>query len=377
MIIPFRQYHLFQLLNAFDLTTYPLDLFLRNYFLENRAIGSKDRKEISEAAYGMIRWRGLLDHLCQGELTWERRYELFTEIDPLSYLEKEEIPTNVRLSFPPFLYSLIKETYGKEQAQDICLASNTQAPTTIRVNSLKSTRDDLLGQWSNQYSVIPCKKSATAITFKEKINFFATPEFKAGLFEIQDEGSQLLASLVDVQPKQKVLDYCAGSGGKSLAFAPKMKGSGQIYLHDIRKHILYEARKRLKRAGIENSQLLFPDAPHLKKLKKKMDWVLADAPCTGTGTIRRNPDMKWKFTEEMLKRLVSEQRVIFEKALSFVKPGGHIVFGTCSLLKEENEMQVAHFLKTYPIELVGEPFSSLPTRGGMDGFFGACFRTKK
>ena len=109
--------------------------------------------------------------------------------------------------------------------------------------------------------------------------------------------------------------------------------------------------------------------PLLDKLKRKMDWVLADVPCSGTGTLRRNPDMKWKFDQALVQRLVGEQRTIFEKALSFVKPGGKIVYATCSILSQENEEQLAHFLKTYDLKMVGDPFCSLPSFGGMDGFF--------
>ncbi len=122
------------------------------------------------------------------------------------------------------------------------------------------------------------------------------PEFKQGLFEVQDEGSQLIANLMDPTPGDQVMDYCAGSGGKTLAFAPKMQHRGQIYLHDIRPWALDEARKRLKRAGIQNAQVVLPEDPKLNKLRGKMDWVLVDAPCTGSGTFRRNPDMKWKFS---------------------------------------------------------------------------------
>ena len=186
---------------------------------------------------------------------------------------------------------------------------------------------------------------------------------------MQDEASQQVAALVQAKPGDHVLDYCSGSGGKALAFAPAMDGKGQIYLHDIRAHILQEAKRRLKRAGVQNAQVLTTDK--LKPLKKKCDWVLVDAPCTGTGTLRRNPDMKWRFTGEMLQRLIGEQRTIFEKALSYLKPEGRIVYATCSILKEENSEQIAHFLKTYGLKLEDSPLQTLPEEGGMDGFFGA------
>ena len=167
------------------------------------------------------------------------------------------------------------------------------------------------------------------------------------------------------------LGFLCGLRRKNVAFAPGMQGKGQIYLHDIRPKALAEARQRLKRAGIQNAQTV-EDEKKLKLLKKKMDWVLVDAPCSGTGTLRRNPDMKWRFSEEGLKKLVGQQRMIFEKALSFLGPKGHIVYATCSVLAEENEEQTAHFQKTYGLKLVKE-FKRLPTEGGMDGFYGAVF----
>ena len=151
----------------------------------------------------------------------------------------------------------------------------------------------------------------------------------------------------------------------------RCKGKGQIYLHDIRSFALQEARKRLKRAGIQNYQILEPDSSHLSKLKKKMDWVLVDAPCSGTGTLRRNPDMKWKFNEEMLTRLKGQQRMIFEKALSFLKGEGRIVYATCSLLREENQDQVDHFLSTYSLTIEGSPLQTFH-RWGHGWIFWGC-----
>ena len=196
---------------------------------------------------------------------------------------------------------------------------------------------------------------------------------KKDCFEIQDEASQLIAALVEAEPGQHVLDYCSGSGGKTLAFAHRLDKKGQIYLHDIRPAILEQARKRLKRADIQNAQPLPAGHANLKKLRKKMDWTFVDAPCTGTGTLRRNPDQKWKFSSELLNRLLGEQRTIFERALSYVKPGGKIIYATCSMLAQENEDQVEHFLKTYDLKLAHPPFSSLPAPGAMDGMFAAVF----
>lgn len=371
--ISFREHHLLALLKGYSTQILPLDLFISHYFRKHSALGSKDRAFIAENIYALIRWQGLFDYLAPSA-SWEDRLATFQKINLVEIQQREDIPLAKRVSFPENLFQLITDNFGLEKGKELCLISNTAAPTTVRANALKISRDDLLKRWEKVYEVSPTATSRSGIIFHKKINFFQLPEFKEGLFEVQDEGSQLLAELMQVKPGQQVLDYCAGSGGKTLAFAPLMQGKGQIYLHDIRPHALLEARKRLCRANVQNQQLLQPNAPHLEKLKKKMDWVLVDAPCSGTGTMRRNPDMKWKFTLEMLKRLMGQQRAIFEKALSFLHPEGRIVYATCSLLKEENQAQLSHFISTYSLAIEGELFQTLPSIGGMDGFFGVVLK---
>ncbi len=366
----FRRYHLVKILEGQEKSPLPLDAFLRDYFRENRAVGSKDRQEICETLYGIIRWRGLVDAQCAKPISWEARLEAYQKF-PIEDLTS--FPKHVQVSFPKFFFEKLEKHYGEERAVELCLASNEQAPTAIRVNILKIEREALFKKWRKEYDISCCKKSPCGIIFHKKINFFALPEFKEGLFEIQDEGSQLVASHMDVKPNDHVLDYCAGSGGKTLAFAPQMGGKGQIYLYDIRLHALKEAKKRLKRAGIQNSQILDP-----KKLKKRgllgrMDWLLLDVPCSGTGTLRRNPDMKWKLKPETIDRLVEEQRKIFADALKFIRPDGKIVYATCSILPEENEEQVNYFIKKYGLKLVSPPFQSFPKNREMDGFFCATF----
>lgn len=372
-IIPYREHHLFTLLEGYSLQTRPIDLYVSEYFRNNPSLGSKDRGFIAETIYVLIRWQGLIDYI-GGESSWKKRYEVYQSLDLEALQKREDIPLAIRVSFPQILFDLFSNTYGQEKTVELCLACNSPAPTTVRANSLKITRAELLDKWKELYEVSPAPVSPDGIIFHKKINFFQLPEFKEGLFEVQDEGSQLLSKLMHVQPGDQVLDYCAGSGGKSLAFAPQMDGKGQIYLHDIRSFVLREAKVRMKRAGIQHYQILEPDSPQLSKLKKKMDWVLVDAPCSGTGTLRRNPDMKWKFSAEMLQRLIGQQRMIFEKALSFLKPSGRIVYATCSLLKEENQEQLEHLLSTYSLEIVGAPFQSFPSIGGMDGFFGVVLK---
>lgn len=375
---PFREHHLLLMLQGYEEQQQlaPLDLFVSNYFRANKSLGSKDKAQITEFAYGMVRWKGLLDYLCASPPTWEERLEIFKQFDAQNHLFSAQIPLHIRLSCPKNLFNLIVENFGLEKAQQLCLINNQQAPTTVRVNPLKTTRSEMLSKWQKEYEVSPCKLAPYGIIFHKKIAFFSLPEFKEGLFEVQDEGSQLAAELVRVEKGQQVLDYCAGSGGKTLAFAPRMHHSGQIYLHDIRPGILQECRRRLRRAGIQNAQIVINEDIKLKKLKKRMDWVLVDVPCSGTGTLRRNVDSKWKFEPEVLNRLLGQQRLIFEKALSYLRPEGRIVYVTCSILPSENQDQVNHFMKTYNLEMEEPPFQSFPTEGGMDGFFGVILKSK-
>ncbi|MBI2743864.1 MAG: RsmB/NOP family class I SAM-dependent RNA methyltransferase [Chlamydiales bacterium] len=372
----FQRHHLFTILEKFEDHQLPLDLFLSGYFRAHKAVGANDRRTICEAIYGMIRWRGLLDHFLPKPATWQTRLSLFDSINPLDFRGKSEIPPHIRVSFPKSLYEIFRAAYGDARCDELCFISNTTAPTTVRVNEIKISRDALFEKWKSLYSISLSPVSPSGIVFHKKINFFGLEEFKEGLFEVQDEGSQLIAALVQPTPGEQILDFCAGSGGKTLAFAPQTKAKGQIFLHDVRPRALLEAKKRLRRAGIQNAQVLPSDDPYKKKLKGKMDWVLIDVPCSGTGTLRRNPDMKWRFDPEQVERLVLEQREIFAEALEFLAPKGRLVYSTCSILPQENEQQIAFFLEHFPVELEKPVFASHPERGGMDGFFGAVFKRK-
>jgi 16S rRNA (cytosine967-C5)-methyltransferase len=365
----FREHHLLQIFESFETSILPLDLFLSHYFRAHKAIGSKDRKAISEALYGIIRWRALLDFLCEKPLSWDKRIAMYHAINPLDYLSDAKIPLHIRLSFPKNYFDYLSSFFSEKELEAFCLASNTKAPTTVRVNLLKTTREELLEKWKGSYKVFPCRYAKTGITFEEKINFFTLAEFKQGLFEVQDEGSQLIAELIDAKPKEQILDYCSGSGGKSLAFAPSMQRSGQIYLHDIRKRALEEAKRRLCRAGIQNAQFFPTEKSSL--YYGKIDSVLLDVPCSGSGTLRRNPDMKWKFDPLKISNLVQEQREIFDQALKYVRPGGKIIYATCSVFPQENEEQVKFFQEKYNLSVNSELFRSFPKVGEMDGFFGA------
>lgn len=342
----FREYHREKILESLASQKGPLDLFLNAYFRAHKAIGSKDRRFLSDMIYDDVRWKGLIDYLG------------YRPDNLIAASQDSSLPPHIRVSFPLDLFNLL-------QSETLCRVLNERAPTVIRVNTLKTTREALLQSWDGKYSCAPTAHSPWGIVFKDRIHLLSLPEFQQGLFEIQDEASQLAAALVEAKPKDQVLDFCAGSGGKTLAFAPAMRNQGQIYLNDIRPAALQKARLRLKRAGIQNAQ--FQLSP---KLKEKMDWVFVDVPCSGTGTLRRNPDLKWKFNLEMLQGITLEQRQIFAEALSYLSPSGSIVYATCSLLAEENEKQIAFFEESHGLK-VQKTFHSIPESGGMDGFFAA------
>lgn len=371
LLSSFRQEHILQILNQYSAQEKRLDIFLRNYFRDNTSIGSKDRTMIAEIIYGIIRWRDLLDHLSESTNSWEQRLHAYLSFNPEEISELEDIPSHIQVSFPEHLFTIFEDAYGTEEALAICRVSNERAPTTIRVNTLKVSRDELMKIWKDKYEVTPCKYSSDGLIFRKRENFFNIPEFKLGYFEIQDEGSQMIAHRVHCKPGDHVLDYCAGSGGKALGIAPKMQNKGQLYLHDIRSYVLEKARQRLRRAGIQNIQVLLPEHPQLFRMKSKMDWVLVDAPCSGTGTIRRNPDMKWHFSIDAFEKILISQKEIFAEALQYLKPGGTIVYATCSILPQENEQQIEEFIKEFGLRRTEEDLKILPRSGEADGFFAA------
>ena len=232
----------------------------------------------------------------------------------------------------------------------------------------------------------PTARSWTGIIFKERKNLFDTEEFRSGLFEIQDEGSQLICEKLDVKPGEVIWDMCAGGGGKSLALAGLMQNKGRIIATDIRIKKLEDLKKRARRGGVTN---IFPAdlqrVSEIREVKKRgIDKILIDAPCSGTGTLRRNPDVKWKLTEESLLQHHQEQVKIIEKALPYLRPGGRIYYVTCSLEPLENEEVVNEVLMKHP-ELVKIPFGSeldgffrlYPHRDGTDGFFLAQVENKE
>lgn len=371
----FRKTHLLRIVENYKPGLLPIDSCLRDYFRKHHALGSKDRKFITEKIYEMIRFRDLIDHFTERG-SWEERLALIERGVYDVQKAGAHLPPYLRLSMPKPLFTLLANQYGEKKAIELCEELNREAPITIRVNPLKISRDALMELWYGFFPMEKTERSPLGIKIGKRAPLLQTEEYRKGYFEIQDEGSQLLALLVDAKKGMNILDFCAGSGGKSLALAPQMQGTGQLYLHDIRQSSLKNAKQRLARASIQNVQFLLADEKKKwARLEGKMDRVLLDVPCTGTGTLRRNPDMKWRFTNTLLEETTSLQREIVAKAVTYLKPGGKLIYTTCSLLQQENQDQIAFFEKAHNLVRLQPDFFTLPTSGGPDGFFGAVLGT--
>lgn len=350
----FRDYHLLSFLAEYEKKGGALDLCFSEYLRSHKAIGSNDRKAMGEALFTLIRYRSLFEALSP---TWEGRLRLYQE-HPI-----EDLTAHPRLT-PWERFGIPKDLYDLHPDPTPFLG---QAPIVIRANSLKTSREALAQILP--FPTRPTEHSPWGLELLKREPLFSLPAFSQGLFEMQDEGSQMIAAFLKASPGQEILDYCAGSGGKALAIGALMQNRGQIFLHDIRKNALLEARKRFKRAGLQNGQFHHATLP-----SKRFDAVLADVPCTGTGTYRRNPDMKWRFSKPMLERLIEQQREIASQSIAYLKPGGRFLYATCSLLEQENQNQVQWLLDTQPLEL--EATLSTYSLGRMDALFGARFVRK-
>lgn len=371
----FRRGHTLHILSSFAFTgTKPLDGHLRSYFLLHKALGAHDRREVADTVYDIVRHKLYLETVSRST-NWEELLKTYLRPGFHEHRRASNLPLHIRHSFPQPLVEILTNIYGG-RTESVLASLNRRAPLTIRVNTLKTSVSDLMQKWreDDSISVRKCAESTIGLQMiSRNVNLFGLEEFKKGLFEVQDEGSQLCAAQVPAAPGLSLLDFCAGAGGKSLAIAPKMKKKGVIYLYDIRPHILAEAKKRMKRAGVQNVQFI----DDLEKLKTKVDIVLVDAPCSGTGTIRRNPDIKWKFTIEKLNELVEKQFSILQEAVKFLKPTGELVYTTCSLLPQENS-ELIHRAKTaLSLEPCGPPFHTSPLSHDMDGFYTVRLKFKQ
>jgi 16S rRNA (cytosine967-C5)-methyltransferase len=305
----------------------------------------------------------------------------------------EEERFAVEASFPDALARAWRLEYGDEAVR-AAESVNLRAPLTIRVNTLKTDRPALKARLRAEgMESTPTLLSPLGLLLSGHQNAFALPSFREGLFEIQDEGSQLLGMLVDAPPT-RVVDACAGAGGKTLQLAAQMKNRGELFALDVDARRLEDLRQRARRAGVHNTRvrLLPAEGPAAREALADLvgvaDRVLVDAPCTGTGTLRRKPDARYRFSEEMLAEAIARQRALLAQFAPLVKPGGRLVYGTCSVLRAENEAVVEDFLAQHsefralpPADKLGPELGAQVSRGdflrlhthvhGTDGFFGA------
>jgi 16S rRNA (cytosine967-C5)-methyltransferase len=308
-------------------------------------------------------------------------------------LPHPEQPDWVRLNVQEWVAPHLREAYGDAWGREIA-ALEAPPPVDLRVNRLKATPEQAKKALHGEgIDTEPMRYAADGLRLKRRLSVVAGPAFQEGLVEIQDEGSQLVAALVDARPGMQVADYCAGAGGKTLAIAAGMNNKGRVVAMDVLETRLDRSAQRLRRAGAHNVErrALGPDsAKWIKRQKESFDRVLVDAPCTGTGTWRRNPDGRWTLAPRDLEELVPKQAAILDAASRLVKPGGGLVYATCSVLPAEDERQIEAFLERHPeFSLVpptdlglppetaaGAYLRLSPLKHGTDGFFAAAMVRK-
>jgi 16S rRNA (cytosine967-C5)-methyltransferase len=257
----------------------------------------------------------------------------------------------LQLSYPTWFFERLVPDLGLESTLLLADAMNARAPLCVRTNTSKISRDDLIGRLAEEgVSSTPTLLSTTGLSFETRVNAFALSAFRDGLFEVMDEGSQLVAEAVAPPPRGWVLDACAGAGGKTLALSASLGGQGRILALDSNGKKLEELRRRARRAGLSNltarevkGQVMPPDAK-----VEAWDRVLVDAPCSGLGTLRRNPEARWRLTSQVVERFPAEQLGLMVTYAPFVAKGGRLIYATCSVLREENDGVVERFLKERP-----------------------------
>ena len=402
----------------------PADAVANGFFRDRRFIGSGDRRSVSERVWAILRTRRRLawwlervgervtprmlvaaslllegwalsgvaqsfsggqfgpTHLSAGESAALGHLEGHTADHPA-------MPEAVRLEVPDWVLPLLQARFGDSLADEMA-AMGEPAPLDLRVNLLKGTRDEALAALASEgIEAMPTEFSPWGLRVEGRRLVTSGVAFQSGLLEIQDEGSQLVAAMVGAAPGMRVADWCAGAGGKTLALAMTMQNRGQIVACDVSKPRLEGAVRRLRRAGVHNVEqhLIVTGDKWAKRRAGAFDRVLVDAPCTGTGTWRRNPDARLRLAERDLAELVPKQAMILDAAARLVRKGGWLVYATCSVLTEENEAQVQAFIADHPdfsivpvarawggagpVPTAGDFLVLTPRRHGTDGFFTA------
>lgn len=374
------------------------DKVIERLLKKNRKWGSHDRAVVSEIFYDIIRWKRRLEFYMDNAVHPNNIYEMilsyliWTSTKYKDFEEFRGLPlgkiikrTNYKIfpskavehSIPEWLAETLKTELGNGWEKEM-EALNEQAPTVLRANTLKTTPIQLIEALREEN--IECfglRKYPDAVQLEEKRNVFLTSIFKKGWFEVQDASSQRVAYALDVDSKMRVVDACAGAGGKTLHIAALMENKGQIIALDIHDWKLKELKRRAKRAGAHNIETrAINDTKIIKRLYGKADRLLIDAPCSGLGVLKRNPDSKWKIDQDFINRIKIEQAQILESYSKILKPGGQMVYATCSILPSENQGQVKKFLDNHPdFEFIKEE-KIMPSEG-YDGFYLAVIKKKK
>lgn len=377
------------------------DKVLRSTLKRDKRWGARDRAFIAETTYDIVRWKRLYSEIAEVREPFDRPnlFRLFTVWATLNgikipeWKQFEDTPTRrikgrfdelskirkYRESIPDWMDELGEKELGKKWDKEIA-ALNKQADVVLRVNTLKTTVEALQNElWDLEIETETIKGYPDALKLKERSNVFITDAFKNGLFEVQDASSQKVAAMLDPKPGMRVIDACAGAGGKSLHIATMMENKGQLIAMDIYENKLNELKRRARRNDIFNIETRVIDSTKvIKKLIEKADKVLIDAPCSGLGVLRRNPDAKWKLQPEFLDKIRATQKDLLESYSRMVKPGGDLVYATCSILPSENELQVKAFLASE----AGKDFTLLneerilPSKSGYDGFYISLLQKK-
>jgi len=381
-----------------------LDEIFNNHTLADRAInstfkrdkrwGSRDRAFIAETVYDIVRWKRLYEEIAEVRTPYSRQnlFRLFAVWATLKgiaipeWKQFENTPTRrikgkfdsysknrkIRESIPDWLDEVGVKELGENWEKELS-ALNRQADVILRVNTLKST----LAEVQQELSEVDIQTKTisgfpNALQLLERANVFSTTLFQNGAFEVQDSASQKVAAVLDPKPGMRVIDACAGAGGKTLHLAALMENKGQIIALDIYQNKLNELKRRAKRAGAFNIETKCIDSTKvIKKMHNSADRVLIDAPCSGLGVLRRNPDTKWKLTPEFLNEIKKTQADILSQYSKMVKDGGKLVYATCSILPSENELQVERFLSSEDGKrfTLAKEIKLTPNQFGFDGFY--------
>ncbi len=348
----------------------PADRQMESYFRNHRNMGVRDRGFVAETVYACLRERRLLEHTAGGSFPLDIvaayllahgysaraleetgfKGDARGMAERTRQVDKKTLPFVVQTNLPDWLAERLLTRFGASEALALASALNQPAPVDLRVNTIKAKREEVQTRLAREgFLCEPTPYSSIGLRREDRAPMFHTQCFKEGLFEVQDEGSQLLSLMLEPKRQEMVVDFCAGAGGKTLHLGALMANAGTVYAFDVSAKRLEKLKPRLKRSGLNNLRVVAisheRDA-RVQRLKGKIDRVLVDAPCSGTGTLRRNPDIKWRDID--LPELTATQKRILTAAAELVKPGGRLVYATCSLLREENDEIVEEFLAAHP-----------------------------